>query len=352
MNSTFRNSLLFGVLAIGACDSQSTTPLEDGQLLLPVPAAIRQIAALNSLPLEIQISVNNEVARVVPVGDPDEVVSAVINVPVEQNNEVSVGWFAIVGSQKVLLADFSTTVLAGESILNVDLYNSTGPQFDADGDGRSNLSEAKENRNLLSLYDLEVPLRTGFGGVTGTIRDGGTDTDISGEMIETDEDTTFSLRHDGSNLVVYVCGKDQTLHGDYLNPGDQYWHDDTVFIFIDGADSNSSSYDRVDDFQLAFLRNTSEMIVSKGGDGGNGQFCPNGTCVTFSFFNNSTACEYELTVNLPLAELNMAIGTPIGFDIELTDDDNGGKRETSSAWIGFGDQSNEDPGTFGTIILN
>ena len=70
------------------------------------------------------------------------------------------------------------------------------------------------------------------------------------------------------------------------------------------------------------------------------------------FFNNSSSCEYELEVTLPLAELNMTPGTAIGFDIEITDDDNGGLRDSSSGWIGFDDRSDLDPSTFGTITLN
>ena len=92
------------------------------------------------------------------------------------------------------------------------------------------------------------------------------------------------------------------------------------------------------------------MIVAKGG--GN-QFCAAGACIPPPvFFNNSSSCEYEMEVTLPLAELNMTPGSAIGFDIEITDDDNGGLRDSSSGWIGFDDRSDLDPSTFGTITLN
>ncbi len=334
---------------MGACDSQPTTPLEGGQIALPVPAAIRQIATLNSLPLEIQISVNNEIVRVVPVGNPDELTTTIVNVPINQNNEIKLAWFAIVGTEKVLLAERSELVPAGRTELNINNYNSTGPEFDADGDGRFNLSEARENRNLLSAIDLEVPFQTAFGGAFANLNSDGIDPDTSGEIGEDDEPTAFSLRHDGSSLIVYVCGKDKTLQGDSLDTNGQYWHDDTVFIYLDGADSDNDSFDGIDDFQIGFIRSTGEMRVS---EGGNGQFCPGGACITHSFYNTSTLCEYELSVNLPLADFNMTIGSPIGFDIEITDDDNGGLREGSSAWIGFDDRSDQKPSTFGTINLN
>ena len=86
--------------------------------------------------------------------------------------------------------------------------------------------------------------------------------------------------------------------------------------------------------------------------GAGNQFCPEASCVTHSFFSNSSSCQYEMTVTLPLADLNMTTGSAIGFDIEITDDDNGGLREGARGWIGFDDRSDLDPATFGTIRLN
>lgn len=338
---------------LAACDSDSVVSLEGNQLSTPVPEDVRQIAALSALPLEFRVSVNGAITREVPVSDAEEPVSTVVILPAGQNNEIELGWYAIVGVQKVLLADFSTVVTEGTTELNVGNYNSTGARFDEDGDGRSNLSEAKDNRNLLSEFDLQVPMQEDmqgtFGGVSAYVTDDGIDPDISGDPGEPDDKSEFRLRHDGTDLVVYVCGKDKTLQGDNLPLDGQYWHDDTVFIFLDGADSDNNTYDGLDDFQLAFVRDTGEMIVSKGG---NGEFCPQGACVTHNFFSNSTSCEYELLVNLPLADMNMTVGTSVGFDLEITDDDDGGLREGSSAWIGFDDRSDLNPGTFGTIRLN
>jgi len=344
-------SVLLGsavVMALTACDSESTVQLDGDQLTTPIPSPIRQIAALSALRLELQVSVNGEIRREVPVSGNEDQITTIVLLPADQNNEVELAWNAIISGQDVLLADFSTVVAAGTSQLNVSNYNSTGARFDADSDGRTNLQEARDNRNLLSPFDLQVPLQTGFGGAFASITDDGIDMDNSGDAENEDEPSTFSLRYDGNDLVVYVCGKDETLQGDNLGTDGQYWHDDTVFVFLDGADSDNSSYDGVDDFQLAFVRDTGEMIVSKGS---NNQFCPNGECISHSFFSNSSACEYELNVNLPLADLNITPGSPVGFDIEITDDDNGGLREGASAWIGFDDRSDLNPATFGTINL-
>jgi len=107
----------------------------------------------------------------------------------------------------------------------------------------------------------------------------------------------------------------------------------------------------LDDFQLAFVRATGELIVAKGA---NNPFCPQGSCITHQFDppgSLNTQCEYELFVEMPFSELNMTRGTPIGFDLEITDDDNGGLREGSSGFVGFDDNSDEDPSTFATIRL-
>ena len=337
-------------VALGACDGgQQPILLNDGVVSIPVPQNIKQIRALSDDQLEVQISVNDEVRRTVPVPDSSETVSTVVNMPAEQSNEITVSWFAVVGSTNVLLADFTAGVAAGETVLNVSGYNSTGTRFDDDGDGRSNLEEAFDNRNLLSEFDLEVPQQNSFGGTVAFITDDGIDSDTSGDAAEADEDTLFRLRHNGSELIVYVCGQDRTLVGDNIASDGEYWHDDTIFIYLDGADSDSGVYDQLDDFQLAFVRSTEEMIVSKGAEN---SFCPNGECISYMFFESTSSCEYELNVTLPLNDLNMAIGSPIGFDIEIVDDDNGGLRDASSAWIGFNDRADLDTATFGTIRLN
>ena len=338
------------VATMVACnDSRDSIYIDDGAMSIPVPENFRRIAAFESNQLEIQVSINGEVARVLRVNGEDDSVSTVVNMPSDQSNEIVVAWFAIVGSEEVLLADFTEVVTVGTTELDVARYNSTGERFDADNDGRNNLSEAIENRNLLSPFDLEVPRLDSFGGTVAPITDDGIDNNLSGEVVENDEDSVFRLRHTGTDLIVYLCGKDQSLSGDNLDSDGEYWHDDTIFLYLDGADSDNGTYDQIDDFQFSFIRSTREMRVPQGA---NNQFCRNGECVQFSFFENTSACEYELNVVLPLNELNISLDTPVGFDIEIVDDDNGGLREGSSAWIGYDDESHLDPSTFGTIRLN
>jgi len=350
---------------------ESSVQMSPGQISVPVPSNLRQTAALRASELSLQISINDEAQPRIPVSGPidstnpaDNAQDVTVLVPEGQINNIKIEWFMNVRGQSILLADFSANVRPEQTLLEVLTYNTRdAPRFDIDRDGFSNLQEAEENRNLLSEFDAEVPFRTVFSGAPITVLDDGIDNDTSGDVVDPDPlDTTFGLRHDGTDLIVYVCGQDDILvedsraveiNGQVL---DQYWHDDTVYIYLDGRNSDNdaiSGYDRIDDFQLAFIRGSGEMRVVKGGDGDPAtQFCPSGSCITdYKFFNNSSACEYEFDVRLPLAELNMNHGDAIGFDLEFTDDDNGDLRDGSRGWIGFKDASDEDPSTFGTIML-
>lgn len=342
----------FCLLGLSACHSEPDIQIEDDILTTSLPERIRQVARLGTVPLRLRVTVNDTAVREVPVrNDIAANVQVVATVPADQTNDIKIEWLALPDSIPVVLADFETTTGPNQENLLVDGYIDEGDRFDFDGDGIFNLQEARENRNIVGFYELEVPLQTSFLGATEELVPGSADSDTSGSAFTPDEPTRFSLRHDGTNMYLYVCGQDEVVTEDGIsgNPN-AYWHDDAVFLYLDGADSDNSNYDGVDDFQIAFLRSSDRKIVSKGG---NNPFCPNGDCVTFNFQDPSlsTQCIYELNVTLPLAELNITPGTDVGFDLEITDDDDGDLREGSSGYVGFDDNSDLDPSTFGKIIL-
>ena len=329
---------------LSACDSDSTIATTSDGMVVTLPAELRDVRAVRTNNLQLQVRVNDNLIRTEPVTNQDEV-SLDIQIPGGQANEITLTWFAVIDNETILLADVTRTVADSQTEIAVSNYNSTGDRFDEDGDGRTNLSEVRDKRNPLSEIDLEVPLsNASFLPANTTITNDGIDGNTSGDPQGNDLDSRFSLWHDGSNLNLYVCGQDQILS----ESSEQYWHDDTVFVFIDGADSDSATYDGVDDYQIAFVRSTEELIMAKGsGNAG----CGDGSCITFSFFNNSSSCEYELSASFTMASMNMTPGEKFGFDIEFTDDDNGGLREDSAGWIGFNDSSDVDPRTFGTALL-
>ncbi len=340
-----RTCLSLLVLLFAGCDSDSTTiNAGENNLVVPIPSDIRHVQAVSSRDLQLEVSVNGAVVRNVPVDSVDSV-NVDIRIPADQANDIQLSWFAIVEGNRILLADFETTVAAEQSAISVTSYNSTGDRFDFDQDGRTNLVEARENRNMLSAIDLEVPFSTAdFQPANVTILNDSVDGNVSGDPVEVDAQTRFSVWHDGVDLEVYVCGQDRTLS----ESSAEYWHDDTLFMFFDGRNNDTGTYDGVDDYQIAFVRSTEEMIVSKGAQNAG---CPNGECITFNFFNNSSSCQYELRATFPISSMNMTVGETFGFDVEFTDDDNGGLRDDNGVWIGYNDRSDVDPRTFGTARL-
>lgn len=353
MISTKKLSVLcFCLLGLSACHSEPDIQIDDDVLTTTLPERIREVARLGTVPLRLRVTVNDTTVRERGISnDITENIQVVANVPADQTNNIKIEWLALPDGVPVVLADFETTTGPNQENLLVDGYIDEGDRFDFDGDGIFNLQEARENRNIAGTYELEVPFQTSFLGATEELVQGSADSDTSGSVFTPDEPTKFSLRHDGTNMYLYVCGQDEVVTEDGVtgNPN-AYWHDDAVFLYLDGADSDNTNYDGVDDFQIAFLRSSDRKIVSKGG---NNPFCPNGDCVTFDFQDpsSSTQCVYELSVTLPLAELNITLGTDVGFDLEITDDDDGDLREGSSGYVGFDDNSDLDPSTFGKIIL-
>lgn len=340
-----RGALAASIALLAGCnsDSLSVTANDDG-MSVSVPGYLRFVQAVRGNDLQLRISLNGTLVRTVPVTDQDDV-QVDLQVPDGQPNDIGLAWYAVIGSNSILLADYLETVADSRDSITVDSYNSTGDGFDFDNDGRTNLVEVRENRNAFDAVDLRVPFSTAdFLPANNTIKNEGIDSNTSGDAVEVDLDTTFSIWHNGTDLNLYLCGQDQTLS----ESSAQYWHDDTVFVFFDGRDSNNATYDGVDDYQIAFVRSTEELIVSKGASNPG---CPNGECITYSFFNNSSSCQYELSASFPLASMNMVVGERFGLDVEFTDDDNGGLREDSAAWIGYNDSSDTDPRTFGTALL-
>lgn len=348
----------FTLLCLSACDGNGAREIQiqGNTITTPLPDNIREIARLGTVPLAVQVTINGADPRRQPVAAdnvPEEIMVSA-TVPADRSNNVRVEWLAFPDNTEVLLADYVTDTQPNQESLTVSLYNDTGERFDYDDDGLTNLQEVRENRNPLGEFDLSVPRRTSFLGANRELIQGNADSDISGDVADPDTNSKFSLRHDGTNMYLYLCGNDEELRGDgTANNPDAYWHDDAIFLYIDGADSDTSTYDNIDDFQLVFLRSTQELRVTAS-RGGQNQFCPAGSCVTdFNFEPNpgTTECVYELFVTLPMADLNITVGEPVGFDLELTDDDNGDQREGSSGFVGFDDRSDQDPSTFAKIIL-
>jgi hypothetical protein len=144
--------------------------------------------------------------------------------------------------------------------------------------------------------------------------------------------------YDNTHLYLLVDVNDQMKMND---SGESWWEDDVVEIFIDGDNSKSSSYDNVNDFQLAFRYN--DVVIHKGS--GN----INTSNITFSQHNKTNG--YVVEVQIPWN--NMGI-TPqnrknIGLEIAVDDDDNGGSRDAQVNAFSNSGNAYQNPSIFGSV---
>ncbi|MEH0153127.1 sugar-binding protein [Limibacter armeniacum] len=161
---------------------------------------------------------------------------------------------------------------------------------------------------------------------------GGTPGDYSGQ---------WRALYDNNNLYVLVEVGDATRTND---SGANWWNDDVVEIFIDGDNSKGTSYDGLNDFQLAFRWNDASVNV-----GGNS--VQNTTGISFSMYASGSG--YVLEAAIPWSTIGTTpnIGTAIGFDVAVDDDDNGGDRDAQVVSIATSDAGWSNPSLFGSIYL-
>ncbi len=348
------------VLLLGGCGGGDTVTVSNGNITVPVPSDIRQIAAIETSALELEIAVNEQAPVSVPNQGAD-VWSAQVDIPENQSNEVLLAWYTNVDGSRLLLADFAATVSSQQEELSVSNYSTQGARFDNDGDDRSNLLELRENRNPLDRIDLTIPfseatfLSPSIG--VSPINDAETSGDDIGDVTGGSQ---FSVWHDGQFLKFLVCVRDEAVFSDGGNPDSpffEYWHDDGVEIYIDaGNDATPNSpFDTQNDFQFVYTPDPTQSgsytnAVNLSNDSGNRPICPDGTCSTHTF--RATAnCAYELAAQLDMSALGLTSGSEFGLDIELTDDDNGGLREAKYAWIGVENDSFLRPYSFAKVQL-
>jgi len=161
--------------------------------------------------------------------------------------------------------------------------------------------------------------------------------------INTDPLHAWAAQHDGTYLYLLVMVDDATQSvGDSPNIAD----DDSIEIFIDGNNSNLTSYGDADDrfFKIA--------LVGASGSGANSSSSPNPrisrgsnsapvpATIEFatglgtgplSIVNPGERLDvYELRIEL--ASFGLAIGQPFGLEVQINDDDDGGSRDYKWGW--------------------
>jgi len=147
--------------------------------------------------------------------------------------------------------------------------------------------------------------------------------------------------YDNTNLYLLVQVNDATKIND---SGGSWWLDDVVEIFIDGDNSKGSAYDGVNDFQLGFRWN--DATVHTGGNS-----VTRTTGISYQIY--ATATGYNLEAAIPWATIGVtpAVGKPIGLDVQLDNDDNGGDRDGQVASFATNTTAFQNPSVFGTVYL-
>ncbi len=147
--------------------------------------------------------------------------------------------------------------------------------------------------------------------------------------------------YDNTNLYLLVQVNDANRIND---SGSSWWEDDVVEILLDGDNSKTTTYDGANDFQLGFRWNDNTVRV-----GGNSVNRTTG----ISFQTYATSSGYNLEVAIPWSTIGTtpALGKPIGLDVQLDNDDNGGTRDGQKTTFATSTTAFQDPRVFGTVYL-
>jgi len=359
----------FVLQGLSGCDTRSdeskpaisTTSLTE----IAVPEILRTVAALGADSLQLSVVVNGadtELER----GD-DDIWRGVVDVPRNDQAEVSVEWSTLYGTTNLQLAEESRFRFVGNDETTVIFDGRYNTDFDNDFDELTNLQELSQNRSPVDRLDVFIDSNGAFFS--------GLDLPSSGECgdripievvtaspLEGDVDAPEkefqgwwcarlqSVLEDADgnevavdNIEITVNVNDELIYTD-SNTSEFFadHQDDSIEIFIDGNNSKLSAYDGQDDFQFRFAP-LGDGIVSRLRPAGQ---VPENMSGIFTYFNGG----YKLVATIPLAEVGITADSPFGINIEVNDDDNGGSRDYKYAWIGTEnvDASFFNPSMFGT----
>ena len=146
---------------------------------------------------------------------------------------------------------------------------------------------------------------------------------------------------DKTGLHIWVGIEDDK----HVKDSEQAWADDSIEIYIDADGSRSEKYDGQNDFQLTFRLN--DPVIGIGGSS------PKKDTRAIRSAMVKTATGYRLQATIPWSFLNIqpSVGSRIGFEIEVNDDDNGHQRDAKISWNATMDQAWKNPRLFGELVL-
>lgn len=222
-------------------------------------------------------------------------------------------WFNTLDTSWQNPSTFATARLAGVPADHEIVQTDTAPSID----GNVEVTWSFANRQTITNV------------VVGLVAN---DTDLSG---------SFRTLWDASNLYVLVQVTDDAQRND---SGTQTWNDDSVEIYVDANNDKPSIYGS-NDYQYRFTWTGSSLGIEETKHGAT-------SGVTAS--RVATANGYTVEVKLPwstLAQSSVAVGSLVGLDVHINDDDDGGSRDGKKAWFNTLDTSWLNPSTFATARL-
>ncbi len=136
---------------------------------------------------------------------------------------------------------------------------------------------------------------------------------------------------------VYVLA--QVTDAELNNDGVEDWQNDSVEVFIDENLARASSYDNDDAQYRVDLAGTASYGSSTGND------------IEAAVQKAETG--YVVEMAIPLAAINGADGTKIGFDVQVNDDHSGdGQRDGLMKWNDASNDTWQSLSAIGTLILS
>lgn len=310
----------------------------------------------------------------------------------------------VLESQIEVLAENSGTLNITPAFYNRDI--------DTDGDGVTNIAELVLGTDPLDATDAstdflsatvriprvemnQVPIIDGNAGsyATGTTRfigewENAVQVDVAGNRLSIgnlmftapdvergSENHHWAAMHDGTWLYLLVVIDDSGLHHFDTQDPRKPWRDDSIELFIDGNNSQSSMYDQVDDFSAHIvLLDTAEGGVNSSSNASPKVFrsvnsvpLPAGVVFTTGPGKGPTAPATANSIAAPqdvyeiamrISDLNIVPGRTFGFEVQFDDDDDAGDRDAKWGWqhpagnSADNDFTWQDPSFMGRVVLS
>lgn len=265
--------------------------------------------------------------------------------------------------------------------------NTTSGNEDDDGDDGSSDTHMKASVLIPRIATTQAPFIDGRGvflnsqdNLTGEwadavqFDDAGARLWIKNLMIDKGADSEdgaelrrWAAMHDGQILYVLVLSDDV---GARQSDSPLFWDDDSLELFIDGDNSKLTEWFGSSDFHeiIPLLKRDSTQANNEI----NGRFEPGpGTVDNPLSFEFSTGPGigpdgirlsrweqdvYELAI--PFSSAGIVTGLPIGFELQLNDDDDGGSRDSKWGWYHPSRENDDDtdrtyldPSVMGIVVL-